>query len=67
MIISLSEKQINVLRIACLVLANNFESLANQTKDAELVGIYNEHREECKFLADLLRKKRAEWWSSDFD
>ena len=65
--IELSEQQISVLRIACLTLANRFESLASQTKDNELIGIYNHNRAECKFLADLLSKKRAEWRLSDFD
>lgn len=65
--VELSEKQISTLRIACLALANRFESLASQTKDSELIGIYNKNREECEFLADLLRKKRVEWRYNEAD
>lgn len=62
--IELSEKQISTLRVACFTLADRLEILASQTKDEELVGLYNEQRAECQFLADFLRKKRSEWFSS---
>lgn len=65
--ISLSEKQISALRVGCLVMAKNLDSLISQTKNRELVGIYNEQMETYNFLADLLKRKRMEWWSSEVD
>ena len=67
MIISLSEQQISALRVGCLVMAKNLDSLISQTKDRKLVGIYNKQMETYNFLADLLKRKRMEWRSDYFD
>ncbi len=65
--IDLTESQISALRVGCLVMAKNLESLVSQTKDRKLIGIYSKQMETYNFLADLLQKERMEWWSGDFD
>lgn len=67
MIISLSESQVSALRVGCLVMAKNLDSLISQTKDKKLIGIYNKQMETYNFLADLLQRKRMDWWSDYFD
>ena len=48
-------------------MAKNLDSLISQTKDKKLIGIYNKQMETYNFLADLLQRKRMDWWSDYFD